>query len=120
MRADLPRRIPYPPLLWRSFRSGVFMWVVLRVAYVIVLLAGAELIGLFNGADALEFAKRPAPATRVLLMILAAALVHIDRVRAHENVLSANLGVSSRWFIATSLLAAAIVDSMLQLLLHMA
>jgi hypothetical protein len=95
------------------------MWVVLRVAYVIVLLTGAEVIGLFDGADALEFAKRPVPAARVLLMILAAALVHIDRVRAHEHILSANLGVSSSWFIAASLLAAAIADSMLQLLLQL-
>jgi hypothetical protein len=95
------------------------MWVLVRVAYVIVLLVGSEVIGFVGGGDALNFARWPAPPTRVLLIVMAAILVHIDRVRAHEQLLSVNFGISSRWFVATSLLAAAIADSVLQLLLRM-
>ena len=111
------RSIPHPPLLLRTLRSSVVVWLLVRVAYVFVLMAGSATIGLFTSAEVTEFALHPTIPSRLLLLIITALLLHVDRRRAHEYILQSTLATSARWFTATSLAGAAIVDLLTQAVL---
>jgi hypothetical protein len=111
-------RVPYKSLLFRTLRAGMFLWLLVRAAYVVVLMTGSQ-TGLFTAADATEFALRPVVAARLLLVFIAAALVHIDRQRAHELLLQANFGVSTRWFTMAAMGGAGIADLTAQTILRL-
>lgn len=107
---------PYPPLVRRVLRSSVLAWLLVRVAYVFVLFAGTLALGL-SAAYAIESALHPVWPSRVLLVVLAAALVQLDRRLAREHLLHANFGIAAAWFWGTSLVAAGLSDLALQALL---
>jgi hypothetical protein len=100
------------------FRTGVLLWVSTRVAYALVVIVGAEIVGLMSPEEALRSALHPVWSSRLLLVALTAGLVHLDRKLAHERLLQANFGVSTAWFVATSLVAAGLSDIGVQALMR--
>ena len=105
---------PYPPLLVRTARSSVLIWLLVRIVYALVLIVGAALFGVFSVDQAMQSALLPIPASRLLLVVVTAVLVQVDRTRAHEGLLQANFGVSAWWFTATSVFAAGLTDFAVQ------
>lgn len=112
-----PLRLPYPPYLWKVFRRGAGIWLLVRIAYVMVFIAGAAFFGLLSPAEVIALALHPVPAARAVLVALAAVLVWWDRRRFHELLLPANLGAWPGWFWTASLLAALVLDVAVQTLL---
>jgi hypothetical protein len=94
------------------------MWLLVRAGYVIVLMVGAQFLGLLPLEEAIQAALHPVWPSRLLLVVLTAVLVHLDRKLAHEHLLQANLGVPAVWFSATSLVAAGLSDLTVQALMH--
>lgn len=111
-------RLPYPPYLWQVTRRSLGIWVLVRSAYVVVLLVGVAFFGLLPFAEGTTLALHPALATRAMLIVLSAVLVWWDRRRSQELLLPANMGAWSGWFWTASLLAALILDVALQALLQ--
>jgi hypothetical protein len=111
------RTSAHPQLLRRAFRSGLIVLPLVRIVYALALISGSQFEGLFSPTEAVEYALRPVWAAHVLFVVIAAVLVHIDRVRAHELLLQMNFGVSRRWFTMASLMGAAIADLTVQTLL---
>jgi hypothetical protein len=109
-------RLPYPPYLRKVVRRSAGMWLLVRIAYVMVLVAGAGLFGL-PPAEVIALALHPVWAGRVVLVALAAFLVWWDRRRSRELLLPANLGAWPGWFWTASLLAALVLDLGVQTLL---
>ena len=110
-------RLPHPPYLWRVVRRSVGMWLLVRTAYVVVLMACVAFLGLLPFAEGIAAALHPAWAARALLVAIAAVLVWWDRRRFHELLLPANLGVWPGWFWTASLLAGLVLDVAVQTLL---
>lgn len=108
---------PHPPLLLRVATRSVFFWLLIRVMYALVLIFGAQQVGLVSADDARQFAIHPMWPARLLLVGLTAFMVHVDRARAHEHLLQANFGVGAAWFAAVSLVAASVSDLVVQTLL---
>lgn len=97
---------PYPRYLWVVVRQSALVWVLARLLIFFVLwLTGGIVVAL-----------HPNFATRAFLVAVTALLVWWDRRRAHELLLPANLGASPGWFWAASLLAASLLDLVLQTL----
>jgi fumarate reductase subunit D len=117
MGSERLRRLPYPPLLLRVFRTSVVVWLLARVTYVVVLMVGVLFFGILPVEDGISAAFHPASLSRVTMVALTAVLVWLHRHRAHEHLLQANFGVSSAWFWAASLFAAGILDAAAQALL---
>lgn len=111
-------RLPYPPYLRKVVRRSVWIWLLVRSAYAVVLMAGVASFGLLPPAEGIALVLHPAPATRALLVVLAAVLVWWDRRRSHELLLHANLGAWPGWFWTASLLTALGLDVALQTLLR--
>ena len=109
-------RLPYPPYLWKVVRRSVGMWLLIRIAYVFVLMV-AVMFGLLSFDDGLAGALHPLGAARVALVALAAAGVWFDRMRSHELLLPANLGAWPGWFWTASLLTGLVLDVVVQTLL---
>jgi hypothetical protein len=101
----------------RVFRSSMLVWLAARVSYALVLVIGAQVFGLMSSDESTQAALHPVWPSRLLLMVLTAVLVHLDRRLAHEHLLQANFGVPTLWFPATSLVAAAVSDLTIQALL---
>ena len=95
----------------------MLVWLAARVSYALVLILGAQVFGLMSPGESTQAALHPVWPSRLLLMVLTAVLVHLDRRLAHEHLLQANLGVPTLWFTATSLVAAALSDLTMQALL---
>ena len=93
------------------------MWLLIRSAYVVVLLAGVAFFGLLPFAEGVAAALHPGWVIRAVLVALSAFLVWWDRRRSHELLLPANLGAWSGWFWGVSVLAALVLDVVLQTLL---
>lgn len=110
-------KLPHPPLLLRVFRSSMLVWLLARGSYALVLIFGAEVFGLMSSDESTQAALHPVWPSRLLLMVLTAVLVHLDRRLAHENLLQADFGVATVWFTATSLVAAGLSDLIVQALL---
>jgi hypothetical protein len=87
---------------------------------VLVLIVGATISGMLSLEQAMRYALHPMWPTRLLLVVLTAALVHLDRKWAHEHLLQANFGVPAFWFSATSLVVAGLADVIVQTLLLLA
>lgn len=92
------------------------MWLLVRSAYVVVLMA-AVMAGLIPFADGIAAVLHPLWAMRIVLVALAAVGVWFDRSRAHELLLPANLGAWPGWFWSASLLTALVLDVVVQTLL---
>lgn len=99
--------MPYPPHLWAVVRQSALIWLLLRAALFL-------LMWLEAGAAA---ALHPSAGARLLLIGLTAVLVALERRRTRALLLTANLGVTERWFRAAALLAAAVLDGVAQALL---
>lgn len=110
-------RLPYPPYLWRVIRRSVGIWLLVRSAYVVVLMAGAASFDFPPPAEVIAHVLHPTWATRAVLVALVAVLVWWDRRRSHELLLPANLGAWSGWFWTASLLTALVLDMAVQPLL---
>ncbi|HEV2121956.1 MAG TPA: hypothetical protein VGW38_04160 [Chloroflexota bacterium] len=110
-------RLPYPPYLWKVIRRSVGIWLLVRSAYVVVLMVGVALFDLLPLAEGTALVLHPAWATRAVLVALATVLVWWDRRRSHELLLPANLGAWSGWFWTASLLTALVLDVAIQTLL---
>jgi hypothetical protein len=95
----------------------MFGWLLVRVTYVVALLVGVEFFGLLSREEGVHSALYPVWHVRLLLLALTAIVVHLDRKRAHEHLLQANLGVPAVWFPATSLVAAGLSDLAVQTLM---
>jgi hypothetical protein len=108
--------LPYPPYLRKVIRRSMGIWLLVRTAYVGVLLA-AGAFGLLPFADGVALVLHPLRVTRMVLVALAAFFVWWDRMRAHELLLPANLGARPGWFWAASLLTALVLDGVIQTLL---
>lgn len=102
------QKLPYPPLLLRVLRTSAVIWLLVRSAYVLLLLVGMGTSGVVG--EGVSAALQPSGLSRILLVALTAVLVWLDRRRAHEHLLPANFGVSPLWFWSASLLAAAVLD----------
>ena len=111
-------RLPYPPLLMRILGISVFLWLLVRLAYVLVLLVSVSFFGFLSFEDGLDAALHPVWPSRALLVALAAALVWLQGRIAHEHLLQANFGVRSVWFFAASLVAAGAADLAVQSLVR--
>lgn len=109
-------RLPYPPYLRNVVRRSVGIWLLVRMAYIGVLMAAAA-SDLLPLAEGVALALHPLRATRAVLVALAAFLVWWDRMRAHELLLPANLGAWPGWFWTASLLTALVLDVVIQALL---
>ena len=96
----------------------MLVWLLSRVIYAVVIIFGAEEFGLMSQEEGIQSALHPAWSSRLLLISLTAALVHLDRKLAHEHLLQANFGVSAVWFLVTSLVAASVSDLGVQLLMR--
>lgn len=110
-------RLPYPPYLWRVVRRGAGIWLLVRSAYVVVLMVGVGAFDLFPSAEGAALVVHPSGATRAALVTITAILVWWDRRRSHELLLSANLGAWEGWFWTASLLGALAMDMAVQSLL---
>jgi hypothetical protein len=109
-------RLPYPPYLRKVIRRSVAMWILVRIAYVGVLLAAAA-SGLLPPDEAVALVLHPLWPTRAVLVALAAHLVWWDRRLAHELLLPANLGAWPGWFWTASVFTALVLDVVVQALL---
>lgn len=107
---------PYPPFLLRVTRSSVVVWFLARIMYVLVLMVGVFL-GIMSIEEGMQSALHPVWPTRLLLVVLTAVLIHLDRNFAHEQLLQFNFGVPAIWFSATSLGAAGMSDVIVQALI---
>jgi hypothetical protein len=110
-------KTPHPSLLLHTFRASVLVWLLARVAYVLVIMVGADAFGFVAAEQAMAAAMNPVWPSRLLLVAITVVLVHIDRMRAHEPLLQANLGGPGTWFLATSFLAAGMTDLAVQQLM---
>jgi hypothetical protein len=108
--------LPYPPYLRKVIRRGAEMWVLLRCAYVIIMM-GAASARLISSPEAVAAALHPYGSTRVVLVALAAFFVWWGRRRSRETLLPANLGTRPSWFWGSSLLGAAGMDLVVQTVL---
>ena len=106
--------LPYPPLLVRVVRTSVIVWLLVRIAYVLVLLTSVELLDFLSHDDGIAAALEPVWTSRALLVIVTAFLVWLQRRNAHEHLLQANFGVRPAWFTSASLLAATAADVAVQ------
>ncbi|WP_420128035.1 hypothetical protein [Longimicrobium sp.] len=106
--------LPYPPYLWNVVRRSAGMWLLARIAYVVVFMAGAAFLGALSPAEVIALVLHPLWTMRVVLVVLAAIAVWWDRRRAHELLLHANLGTWPGWFWTASLLTALVLDVVLQ------
>ena len=97
---------------------SVLVWLLVRVAYVLVLLVAVEFLGFLSSEQGIDAALEPVWLSRALLVILAGFLVWLQRRSAHEHLLQANFGVRPAWFTAASLLAAAAADVAVQALVR--
>lgn len=109
-------RLPYPPYHWKVIRRSAGMWLLVRIAYVFVLMA-VVVFGLLPSAEGTALAIHPLWVTRVLLVALTAVFVWLDRRRSHELLLPANLGAWPGWFWTASLLTGLVLDMAVQTLL---
>lgn len=116
-RVAASMRLPYPPYLRQVVRRSVGMWLLVRIAYVFVLMAAMMFLGLLSFAEGTAAALHPGGAARAVLVALTAVLVWWDRKRSHELLLSANLGVWPGWFWAASMLIALVLDVAVQTVL---
>lgn len=110
-------RFPYPLYLLVVVRRTVGIWLLARIAYGVVLLAGMAFFNLIPSAEVIDLVLHPAWPARALLVALGAGLVWWDRKRFHELLLPANLGAWSGWFWTASLLTALVLDVAIQTLL---
>ncbi len=117
MQPAAPFRLPYPPYLWRVSRGSAGLWVLVRIAYSVVTVVGAALLGILTYDEIVGLVLHPNWATRASLVATAAVMVWWDRRRSHELLLHANLGAWPGWFWAASLLAAAVLDVAVQTLI---
>jgi hypothetical protein len=109
--------LPYPPYLWNVVRRSAGIWLLIRIAYAGVLMAGAAFLGVLSRAEVIALVLHPLWTMRAVLVVLAAAAVWWDRRRSHELLLHANLGAWPGWFWTASLLTALVLDLVLQALL---
>jgi len=109
-------KLPYPPLLLRVLRSSMLVWLLARVTYMLVLVMGVETFGLMSPEEGIQSALHPVWLSRLLLVVLTAVLVHLDRGLVHEHLLQANFGVPAVWFPVASLVAAGLSDLTVQAL----
>lgn len=109
-------RLPYPPYLWKVVRRSVGIWLLVRSAYVLVLMAAA-MFGLLPFDEGIAAALHPLGPARVVLVALAAVGVWWDRRRSHELLLPANLGAWPGWFWSASLLTGLVLDVGIQTVL---
>jgi hypothetical protein len=118
--SDYPHVVkpPHRPLLLRVIRSSVLIWLLARVMYALIMVIGVLIGGLLSLEAAIQFALHPLWPSRILLVLIAAVLVHLDRAFAHEHLLQANFGVSVGWFWATSFVTATLADLVVQTLLN--
>lgn len=106
-------RLPYPPYLRKVIRRAVGMWILIRIAYVFVVMA-AMMFALIEFEQGIAAALHPHGAMRAVLVAMAAVLVWWDRRRSHELLLPANLGAWPGWFWTASLLTGLALDVMVQ------
>ena len=118
MSAPPHSTLPYPPLLVRVVRISIVVWLLVRVAYVLVLLVAVEFLGFLSSEQGLAAALAPVWPSRALLVMLTGFLVWLQRRSAHEHLLQADFGVRPAWFTAASLLAATAADVAVQALLR--
>ncbi|HVH12160.1 MAG TPA: hypothetical protein VM759_03860 [Longimicrobium sp.] len=97
-------------------RHSAGIWLLVRVAYVGVLMA-AMFVGLLPEAEGTVLVLHPTWMTRGLLVALTSILVWLDRSRSSELLLPANLGAWPGWFWTASLLTALVLDITVQALL---
>lgn len=90
------------------------MWLLVRCAYGFVLMACVMFLGLLTFAEGVALVLRPGWAARAVLVALTAVAVWWDRRRAHELLLHTNLGAWPGWFWGASLLAALVLDVVVQ------
>lgn|GEM_PF-3205833 len=109
-------RLPYPPYLRKVVRSSAGLWILVRIAYVVVLIIAA-FSGLLPLDEAIALVLHPLGMIRALLVAFAGVLVWGDRSRAHELLLPANLGAWPGWFWAASLLTGLVLDVAVQAVL---
>ena len=107
--------LPYPPYLRKVIRRSAGMWVIVRCAWVAVVIGGM-LFGSMRLPEALGAALHPGWSTRTILVAVATFLVWWDRRRFRELILHGNLGAHPGWFLGTSLLAASVLDIVVQTL----
>ena len=111
-------RMPHPPLLLRVIRVSVAFWLLLRVAYVLVILVSVLYFEVLSSGEGVEAALQPVWPSRVLLVALTIFLVWLHRRAGHEHLLQADLGVRPVWFPAASLMAAGAADLTVQALVR--
>ena len=112
-------KLPDPPYLLRILRSSTLVWLLTRVTYALVLIIGVLFFPLLSLEEGIQSALHPPWLLRLMLVVLTAGLVQLDRRRAHEHLLQANFGVPAVWFSATSLVAAGLADLTVQALLRL-
>lgn len=110
--------MPHPPLLLRVIRISVAFWLLVRVAYVVVILVSMLFFEVLSSGEGIEAALHPVWPSRVLLVALTAFLVWLHRRAGHEHLLQADFGVMSVWFSAASVLAAGAADLTVQALVR--
>ncbi|MQA92677.1 MAG: hypothetical protein GEU90_21050 [Gemmatimonas sp.] len=111
--------LPYPRYLGTVIRRSVLVWLLVRITYVVVLMAGVLSFGLLSLPEGISAGLHPAWTIRVFLVMVAAFLVWWDRRRSHELLLHANLGAAPGWFWTASLLTALVLDVAIQAILEM-
>ena len=109
--------LPHPPYLLRVVRRSAGLWLLVRCAYVVAMLVAASTSDLLTPAEAVALAIQPTVVTRAVLVAVTAFLVWVDRKRAGELLLHANLGARPVWFWAAAVLAASVVDIVVQTLI---
>lgn len=110
-------RLPYPPYLRKVIRRSVGIWLLVRSAYVMVLMAGAAFFDLLSPPEVTALVLHPGWGARAVLVAVAAVLEWWERLRFHELLLHANLGAWPGWFWVASLLTALVMDLAVQTLL---
>lgn len=111
------RKFPYPPLVVRVLRTSAAVWLLARLAYVVVLVVAVYFFGLPSD-EGISAALHPTPLSRGVLVAVTAVLVWLDRRRSHEHLLQANFGVSPLWSATASIVAAGVMDVGVHSLTH--
>jgi hypothetical protein len=111
-------RLPYPHYLWILSRRSALLWLLVRITYAAVLMAGVMVFGLLPLPEGISAALQPPLSARITLIAVTAILVWWDRRRAHEVHLHANLGASPAWFWTASLLTVSVLDMAIQAILQ--
>jgi hypothetical protein len=109
--------LPYPPYLWKVVRRSAGIWLLARIAYAVVFVAGAAFLGVLSRDEVIALVLHPLWTMTTVLVALAAVAVWWDRRRAHELLLHANLGAWPGWFWTASLLTALVLDVTVQAVL---